>query len=137
MSRPADPSSQPPRPPTPSPGPQADPQWEVTPRRYVELMNAPGVEAPLLIDCRRPDEWNLCRISGAVLMPLSDLPNLRDQVEDHLGPHPRMIVVYCHHGRRSLQAASILRQLGFARTYSMAGGIDQWSIEIDPSVPRY
>lgn len=119
------------------PGTRLDPLWEVTPRQYVAMLNRPSVEPPLLIDCRRPDEWNLCRINGAVLMPLSDLPNLREQIEDHLGRANRDIVIHCHHGRRSLQAAAILRQMGFDRAFSMAGGIDLWSLDIDPSVPRY
>ena len=49
----------------------------------------------------------------------------------------REIVVYCHHGIRSLQVASWLRQLGFDNAQSMAGGIDRWALQIDPTLPRY
>jgi adenylyltransferase/sulfurtransferase len=57
---------------------------------------------------------------------------------DELEPPPgALVVTYCHHGVRSLNAAAILLRAGHARVASLAGGIDRWSIEIDPSVPRY
>ncbi len=118
------------------PGYPFRPDWEVTPRWYVQQLNQPG-EPPLLIDCRRPEEWNVARIEGALLIPLHELVQRIDEVRDALGPHARPIVIHCHTGRRSLQAASILRGFGFDRAFSMAGGIELWSIDIDPSVPRY
>ncbi|MFV0441990.1 MAG: rhodanese-like domain-containing protein [Planctomycetaceae bacterium] len=88
----------------------------------------------LLLDCREPDEFETACIAGAELWPMSELA---DRVEE-LAPHKgRRIVVYCHHGMRSLRVSSWLRQQGFDQSQSMAGGIDAWSQEIDPSVRRY
>lgn len=111
--------------------------WEMTPRRYVALLNTPGVEPPLLVDCRRTEEWQVCRIPGALLVPLHEMEARIDEIRDEAGPHKRTVVVHCHHGSRSLRAAAMLRALGFEGALSLAGGIDLWSIDIDPSVPRY
>jgi len=86
-----------------------------------------------LIDCREEDEWHLCRIDGAKLMPLSRFAEVTSLLPD-LGEH---LIVYCHHGMRSLHATQFLRQQGFANTQSLHGGIDLWSEMIDPSVARY
>lgn len=85
-----------------------------------------------LIDCREQDEWDLCRIEGARLIPLSDFGVLAPA---QLSPDVP-VVVYCHHGMRSLRATQWLRAKGF-QAWSMAGGIDAWSEEIDTQVPRY
>jgi len=89
---------------------------------------------PRLVDCREEDEWRLCRIEGAELVPLSQFGELAGRRFSHPEEH---LVVYCHHGMRSQRAALWLRQQGFARAQSMRGGIDLWSDTIDPSVPRY
>lgn len=87
-----------------------------------------------LIDCREEDEWLLCRIGGATLVPLSTFAE-SVSAWDNTAPAP--LVVYCHHGVRSLQAARYLRAKGFEKSFSLAGGIDAWSEEVDRSVPRY
>lgn len=86
----------------------------------------------LLVDCREADEHARCRIEGSRLVPMGDVPA-------HLGLFEAAadVVVYCHHGQRSLTVAAWLRQQGVERARSMAGGIERWSREIDPSVPRY
>ncbi len=88
----------------------------------------------LLLDCRNTDEWQHCRIEGARLIPLDELPERLAE----LGPADpnRPIVVYCHAGVRSLHAAKFLRSHGHGAS-SMSGGIDRWSLQIDPTVPRY
>lgn len=85
-----------------------------------------------LVDCREPDEWNLCRIEGATLIPLSQFGETA--VASLSADSP--VVVYCHHGMRSLRATLWLRQKGY-QAWSLAGGIDAWSEEIDPEVARY
>jgi rhodanese-related sulfurtransferase len=60
-----------------------------------------------------------------------------DEIEEAAGGKDKEIIVQCHHGRRSMQVAATLRGLGFTNVKSMAGGIDLWSIDIDPQVPRY
>lgn len=88
----------------------------------------------LLLDCRETSEWNAGRIEGATLLPMSELRDRAAELEPHRNQE---IIVYCHHGGRSLRVTMWLRQQGFANVLSMAGGIDQWSQTIDPSIPRY
>lgn len=86
----------------------------------------------LLLDVREPREWELCRIDGAAFAPLSRFMHYLPDLDPD---HPT--VVYCHTGVRSVYAAAFLQQQGFAEVYSMAGGIDAWSTQVDPAVPRY
>ncbi len=86
------------------------------------------------VDCREASEYETCRIAGATLLPMSELTTRVAELEPH---KHREIIVHCHHGGRSLRVASWLRKNGFEQARSMAGGIDQWSLEIDPKVPRY
>ncbi len=87
------------------------------------------------VDCREQDEHQICRIEGAKLLPLSNFVAIMDQAlpEDKNRP----VIVYCHHGMRSMRATRFLRQKGYPNTWSMSGGIDLWSREIDADVPRY
>lgn len=85
-----------------------------------------------LLDVRTPMEHGIARIEGATLIPLQELPQRIAEL-----PREGPIVVHCHHGGRSAQAVEYLRRLGFEETRNLDGGIDAWSLEIDPSVPRY
>ena len=87
--------------------------------------------APLLIDCRESDEWDYNRIPAATHLPLG----LLLQRSDFLSP--RQVVVYCHHGIRSLHATRHLRRCGAEQSFSLAGGIHAWSKLVDPTVPLY
>ena len=116
------------------------PDWEVTPLQTREKMTAEP--AVLLLDCRRPEEFQAARINGAVLVPMSEIEQRADELIADDGPaaglgKDRPIIVHCHHGMRSLRVTATLRGLGFTNVKSMAGGIDQWSVAVDPSVPRY
>jgi len=91
-------------------------------------------QAFLLLDCREPDEHATARIPGAVLVPMSAVPERLDLLEPHRAGR---IVVHCHHGGRSLRVTRWLRGQGFSGAQNMAGGIDAWSLEIDPATPRY
>jgi rhodanese-related sulfurtransferase len=85
-----------------------------------------------LIDVREQWEYDVCRIEGAKLMPMRTIPaNLQALDGDE------SVICYCHHGMRSLDVAAWLRSQGVERAQSLAGGIDRWSMEIDPSIPRY
>jgi adenylyltransferase/sulfurtransferase len=86
----------------------------------------------LLVDVREQWEYDLCRIPGAKLIPLGTIPANLNAFLD-----AEEVICYCHHGMRSLDAAAWLRQQGVESAKSMAGGIERWSVEIDPSVPRY
>ena len=85
-----------------------------------------------LIDVREVFEYEIARINGAKLIPLGEIADRTDEL-----PRERMIVVHCHSGQRSAQAVRLLRQRGFANIYNLEGGIDAWSDQIDPSVPKY
>jgi rhodanese-related sulfurtransferase len=88
----------------------------------------------VLLDCRETSEFEEARIAGARLLPMSEIAQRVEELADQRDRH---IVVHCHHGGRSLRVARWLRSAGFPHAQSMAGGIDQWSLTVDSSVPRY
>lgn len=91
----------------------------------------------ILLDVREEYEWQAARIEGARLLPLSRLAReLTAALPADLTPTSH-IIVQCHHGVRSAQVTAWLRQLGFSNVFSLAGGIHDWSLRIDPRVPRY
>lgn len=91
-------------------------------------------QPPLLVDCREQQEYDLVAIAGSQLLPMSELMTRVGELEPH---KQRPIVVHCHHGGRSAQVATWLRGQGFEQAQSMAGGIDQWAVEIEPGMARY
>jgi adenylyltransferase/sulfurtransferase len=88
----------------------------------------------LLLDVRRPDEWEATHIEGAVLLPLDEL---EARVEELAEWRAGRVVVHCHHGGRSAKACMLLRAWGFEDVQNLTGGIEAWSLTVDPSVPRY
>jgi adenylyltransferase/sulfurtransferase len=102
---------------------------EITVTELKQLMDTGRVN---LIDVREPIEYDICKIKGSKLIPLSEVPNHVNEfnLTDEY-------VFHCHTGVRSARAVSLLRQLGFKRVKNLIGGIDAWAAEIDPSVPRY
>ena len=104
---------------------------EVSPVELKALMDS---GQPLrLVDCREPYEHAICRIEGAELIPMRMIP----QYLPELASEASSIVVYCHHGVRSLNVVDWLRRQGVMNCQSMAGGIDLWTTLVDPAVPRY
>jgi rhodanese-related sulfurtransferase len=91
-------------------------------------------ERPLLLDVRQPWEHDLSRLPDSVLVPLGELPSRTAEVRPSPG---QLVVCYCHHGVRSLHAAEILAGAGLSGVVSLAGGIEAWSLQIDPSIARY
>ena len=89
-------------------------------------------EALTLIDVREPYEYEIARIDGSRLIPLGEL-------ETHVSDLPRTgtLILQCHSGGRSEQAVKILQEAGFENAVNLAGGIEAWSVEVDPAVPRY
>jgi rhodanese-related sulfurtransferase len=103
---------------------------EITPREVQDLLaRDPKV---LFVDVREQWEYDTARIAGSVLIPLGDIPSNLQRLES--AGH---VVFFCHHGMRSLDAAAWLRSQGVEDAQSMTGGIERWSTDIDPSVPRY
>lgn len=89
-------------------------------------------ESVLLLDVREPSEYDIVHLEGARLIPLNTLPQNIESL-----PSDQEIVVYCHHGQRSLYAVAYLQQNGFNEAKNLIGGIDQWAAEMDPTLPRY
>jgi len=89
-------------------------------------------EAFELIDVREPFEYEIARIDGSKLIPLGEIAERADELQ-----REQTIVVHCHSGSRSAEAVRLLQQRGFTNVYNLEGGIDAWSNEIDPSVPKY
>jgi rhodanese-related sulfurtransferase len=103
---------------------------EVTPREVRERLERG--EKFLLVDVREKWEYEASHIEGSVLIPLREIPgNLQRLAAE------RDVVCFCHHGIRSMDAAAWLRSQGVPGARSMAGGIDRWTTEVDPLVPRY
>ena len=88
----------------------------------------------LLLDCREQEEFDVVHIPGAMLLPMSQL---QVRVDELAAFREKEIVVLCHHGIRSLDVATWLHKQGFASVKSLAGGIDRWAQQIDPTLPRY
>jgi rhodanese-related sulfurtransferase len=105
---------------------------EITPARVKQMLDS--TECLLLLDCREPDEYAAVHIDRALLLPMSQIAERLGELNPY---RDQSIVVHCHHGGRSLRIARWLREQGFSRAQSMAGGIDQWAVDIDPSLPRY
>jgi adenylyltransferase/sulfurtransferase len=91
-------------------------------------------EPVYLLDVRQPEEHAVCSLPNSHLIPLGELMHRAGEVEP---PDDALLVVYCHHGIRSLSGAAILEQRGFQSVASLRGGIDAWSLHIDPTTPRY
>jgi adenylyltransferase/sulfurtransferase len=91
-------------------------------------------EELLLLDVREPAEHARAHIDGAKLLPLGQLEARLGELDAWRG---RRVVVHCHHGGRSARACAFLREQGFARVETLAGGIDAWSLTVDAAVPRY
>lgn len=97
-------------------------------------INQENGKAYYLLDVRRPEEHALAALPGSKLIPLNELVARASEID---APDGVPIVVYCHHGVRSRMAADALARLGHREVYSLAGGIDAWSVQVDPRVPRY
>jgi rhodanese-related sulfurtransferase len=88
----------------------------------------------LLVDVREPWEHQIAALPDSTLVPLGELPARMAELRPPAGA---LVVTYCHHGMRSLQAAALLERGGVGEVASLAGGIDAWSALIDPAIPRY
>lgn len=106
---------------------------EIPPAEVKQRLDAN--EKLILIDVREPFEHAQAKIEGSQLVPLRSIPGALGELQSRAAEAP--LVVFCHHGVRSLNAVAWLRQNGLENCCSMSGGIDQWSVEIDPRVPRY
>ncbi len=104
--------------------------YEISAAETAELLRENKIR---LIDVREPWEFQTARIEGSILMPMGDIPSRANQ---ELDPEEHL-VVFCHSGVRSMNVTVWLRNQGFERVQSLRGGIDTWSVEVDPKVARY
>ncbi|MBC7842291.1 MAG: rhodanese [Gemmatimonadaceae bacterium] len=99
----------------------------------VEIRDALAARSDvLLVDVREPGEYAVACIEGSALIPLRVLPQQLDRLS-----RDREIILHCHHGMRSEMAGNFLLAQGYARVSHMVGGIDRWSDDVDPAVPKY
>ncbi|HEX6289247.1 MAG TPA: rhodanese-like domain-containing protein [Herpetosiphonaceae bacterium] len=103
---------------------------EATPREIKQRLDAG--EDLMLIDVREPEEVRIASVAQAEVYPLSQAAGWIDSL-----PKDRALVILCHHGSRSAQVAMALMQRGHSSVTNVSGGIDAWSQQVDPSVPRY
>jgi len=106
---------------------------EITCEQLAKALAAPEPQRPALLDVRRPDEHAIASLPGAKLIPLQELEARAGELEALRG---RKVVVYCHHGVRSLSGAAFLLARGLDAR-SLAGGIDRFAQVVDPKLPRY
>ncbi len=104
---------------------------EVDPREAQSQM----AKGAVLVDVREPEEYAAAKVEGSRLIPMQAVPAQLQEIEG-LADECEVLVM-CHHGVRSLQVVHWLREHGVENCFSVAGGIDRWSREIDPTVPRY
>ena len=106
---------------------------EITQLSPTELKKWLDEGKPLtLLDVREDIETKLCKLPSSVHIPMNLLPLRQNELGDELP-----IVVYCHHGIRSLHSAMFLAEAGFDNLYNLQGGIDAWAQQIEPEMPRY
>lgn len=105
-----------------------------TAKKWMDAGRDDQDQSLFFLDCREPSEHQTASIDGVTLAPMSQWPPSQEVLKQMQG---KQVVVLCHHGGRSLRVVHWLRANGYPAAVSMAGGIDRWSLEIDPSVPRY
>lgn len=106
--------------------------WEISPQEVARML-ADGREF-LFLDCRKPHEHETAAVAGTKLAPMQALEL---HLPELMAWKNQCVIVMCHHGQRSLTVTALLRDKGFSNVRSLAGGIDRWSREIDPSIRRY
>ena len=85
-----------------------------------------------LLDVRTAEELAIARLPDVVHIPLAELPLRIDELD-----RAKPVIAVCHHGVRSEMAGRVLERNGFADVAHLTGGIDAWSLDVDPEVPRY
>ena len=110
--------------------PKLSPEFEIAPLELKRRLETG--ERLVVLDVRNPEEWEICRLECAKLLPLSELPERMKE----LNPEDE-IVVHCKSGVRSARAVQMLLDAGFRRVKNLKGGIEAWADEVDPTIPKY
>lgn len=105
---------------------------QLPPDALARWLADPASARPVLLDVREPWEVEIACLEGSLQIPMQQVPGRLDDI-----PRDRPVVCVCHHGVRSLHVAHYLARQGFEDLFNLAGGIDAWAREIDPSCPTY
>ena len=105
--------------------------YEISPEELKDILT--GSSDVVVLDVREPWEIQTASLAGTLNIPMNDIPA---RFRGELDPEKHTVVI-CHHGVRSMNVTAWLRQQGFDKVQSLAGGIDRWAREIDPKVPLY
>jgi len=105
---------------------------QITPQQLHERLSDAAAVKPLLLDVREPWEFQICQLPGSLPMPMRTIPARHTELD-----RDAETVVICHHGARSMQAATFLEHAGFTRLYNLTGGLDAWARTFDASMPVY
>ncbi len=105
---------------------------DCTPEELKERLD--NGDRPILLDVREAQELAICRLPGALHVPMGDVPSRLTELEKHAEEE---IVVYCHHGVRSASVQNYLRHHGFECVRNLTGGIEAYAVRADPGMPRY
>lgn len=103
---------------------------EISPQELKQKLDE--TDSVFLLDVREQSEYDIVHLKDAQLIPLNTLPQHIDSL-----PSDQEIIVYCHHGQRSLYATAFLHQNGYTKAKNLSGGIDQWAAEVDTTLRRY
>ena len=104
--------------------------YELSPQEFKDAMEQDP--SAVLVDVRESFEWDICKIDGAQLLPLSSF----DPASSGLDPEDSLYI-YCYKGKRSMQALKELKKAGFKKLKNLSGGIDLWAEEVDSDMPQY
>jgi rhodanese-related sulfurtransferase len=104
---------------------------EIEPTEAARRLRA-GSEPVVLLDVREPFEREMAVIEPSIHIPMGEIPERFEEI-----PRDREVIVYCHMGTRSMMVAGFLEGRGFKSVGNLVGGIDAWSVDVDPSVQRY
>jgi rhodanese-related sulfurtransferase len=109
---------------------------EQIPVTHLQSRLGSGEHRPVLLDVREHAEVRVAALAvdgfDTVHVPMGQIPARMHELDAN-----RVTVCFCHHGMRSLQVALFLEQRGFGAVFNLQGGIDAWSAQVDPAVPRY
>lgn len=104
----------------------------IRPAELAAWLSDPQRPSPFLLDVREAWEYDICRIEGSTLIPMSTVP-LR---VSELDPAAEVVVI-CHHGGRSAQVGMFLERQGFSQVTNLAGGVAAWAAQVDPRMAQY
>ncbi|MBI1389803.1 MAG: hypothetical protein GC154_15295 [bacterium] len=105
---------------------------ELSPAEVKQMLDAG--EPLILVDVREPQELEICSIEGALHIPMGQIHSRYKEISSDPNAN---VVVFCHHGGRSMQVMHQLWGLGYQNAKNMSGGIHAWSLDVDPGIQRY